>query len=393
MVAIDGRYLQRETYAARGIGRVLKELLVHLPEVAPDLHFVVVGAADLPFAEGAIPDAIEVATYQRPWAARRAPRVKLELLLEELAFQRKVRQLGARALLVPAAHTAFPWSSTPRVLLLLDAIPYVCPEAAPRGWGERSAHWLYRYGMPRCQRAVAISAASARDGVAALRIRPWRMRVAHLGVDTRFQPQAPTEIERVRAKLGLPPRFVLVLGGFDPRKNVPAFLTAFTKRLGEHPELHVVVAGRIEAHQRPELQRVLASIGSASERVRLCGHVPEADLPALLSAARVLAFPSRFEGFGLPVLEAMACGTPVVAFDNSALPEVIGDGGVLITDGDLDAFASGVQTLCCDDTLHARLSERGVARSKRFRWQHTACGVAEALREVRMKQCQRQDYR
>ncbi|MBZ0287367.1 MAG: glycosyltransferase family 4 protein, partial [Anaerolineae bacterium] len=179
----------------------------------------------------------------------------------------------------------------------------------------------------------------------------------------------------VRAKYNLPPDFVLYIGGFDMRKQVGQLLEAYTyvaKAEGDNYPL--VIAGREPAWGEPmfpNLRRRAEELGIA-DRIQWIGFVDEADKPSLYRLARVFASPSRYEGFGLPVIEAMASGTPVVAVDASSIPEVVGDGAYLVPSGDARAMGGAIIALLEQEPLRASLINAGLAQATRFSWRKTA---------------------
>jgi glycosyltransferase involved in cell wall biosynthesis len=169
---------------------------------------------------------------------------------------------------------------------------------------------------------------------------------------------------------------LLYLGGFDVRKNVSGILRAFARlgAWGAHADLHLVIAGVLPCQDNatfPSPRRVVAELG-ITERVRFAGWVDEEDKPVLYSAAIAFLFPSHYEGFGLPPLEAMACGTPVIVSDRSSLPEIVGDGGLCVDADDPDAIARAMDRVLGDTSLHARLRQAALIQARRFSWRRTA---------------------
>jgi glycosyltransferase involved in cell wall biosynthesis len=202
-----------------------------------------------------------------------------------------------------------------------------------------------------------------------------RVRAIPLAPDARFRPVTdPGPLAAVRREYGLPDRYLLYLGGFDRRKNVPLLLHAFAGCLSEQGDARLVVAGRLPDEDStffPDPRRTAREL-SLDETVHFIGRVPDQDKSALYAGAVALVFPSRYEGFGLPPLEAMACGTPVIASTAASLPEVIGDGGLLVAPDDTDGLASAMSRLWHDAELRATLRARALAQAARFCWAKTA---------------------
>jgi glycosyltransferase involved in cell wall biosynthesis len=205
----------------------------------------------------------------------------------------------------------------------------------------------------RAARAIVVdSSATRRDLARHAGVDPARLHVVHLGVDPRFRPVAQPSGD-----------YLLFVGTLQPRKNLPRLLRAYelASRQARLPEL-----------------RIAGSLGHAAERLRLpdgaryVGYASPEELPGLYANARAFVFPSLFEGFGIPLLEAMASGTPVLAGDNSSMPEVVGDAGLLVDAADERAIADQLLRLASDARLGASLRERGLARAATFTWERAA---------------------
>ena len=225
---------------------------------------------------------------------------------------------------------------------------------------------------PSVRRADCVLADSdntRQDVIELLDVPPERVRTIYCGVEARFRPIDDAEqLERVRSKYDLPERFILSLGTIQPRKNYGALIRAFA---GLKPgETSLVIAGG-KGWLYQDVFQTVTDLG-VQDRVLWPGFVDDVDLPALYNLAELFAFPSLYEGFGLPPLEAMACGTPVIVANNSSLPEVVGDAGLLVDAGDVDALGGAVERLLDDAVLRRSLAERGLHRAKHFTWQKAA---------------------
>lgn len=365
-VAVDVRCLEVPQLAERGIGTYAREVLARLDGV----ERVVIARRNL-----AVP------------ARLRTGKVKTDFILESPFFLRALARARADVAFYPSPYgLPFPplAAGPPAVVAFFDAIPWRFPEAEMRGPLERAYFAGLARALRRARRVLAISAFSARDGIELLRLRPGRVRVVPLGVAARFRPAPPEAIACVREKYRLGLRTVVYMGGFDFRKNVPVLLRAFARARRADEAIDLALAGRLEPRERAPLEAEIAALGTATAaRVRLLGFVPDEDAPALLSAASVFAFPSQCEGFGLPPLEAMACGVPCVAFRNSAIAEVCGEEAAwLVADGDEAAFAAALRALLDDPAERARRAAAGIARAAAFGWEKTASAVAAAIAEV-----------
>jgi alpha-1,3-rhamnosyl/mannosyltransferase len=196
-----------------------------------------------------------------------------------------------------------------------------------------------------------------------------RLGVPALGDASRMPPVVS---QRVGAS-----KYVLAIGTLEPRKNLAHLVSAFGALAVSHPHLHLVIAGN-DGPARPGIDAAIARLPApVSERVVLTGPVSDAGRRALLESATVLAYPSIYEGFGLPVLEAMSVGVPVVAARAGAIPEIAGDAALLVESTDEAGLAASITRLIDDDATRADLIERGSRRVRQFSWQDTARGLAE----------------
>ncbi len=242
------------------------------------------------------------------------------------------------------------------------------------------------------QRVIAISEYTRDTFVERYAVDPDRVVVVPHGVDPLFAPAGPAVVSEVRGRLGLDGPFLLYVGTRERRKNLTGLIDVFARVAEEFPDLSLAIVGArpwIEAQHvhgalawsGTEVEQKIAKEG-LEERVAVLGSVPLADLIALYSAAEAFVFTSLFEGFGLPVLEAMACGCPVIASATTAIPEVVGAAGLLASPQDPDAFARAVTSVVGDKDLRAELVERGQARARKFTWKRTAQATAEVYREA-----------
>jgi glycosyltransferase involved in cell wall biosynthesis len=222
----------------------------------------------------------------------------------------------------------------------------------------------------RADRVIAISDATRDDLIELYGTPPDKVIAVPLGVDARFGPDRDADAESaLRARLGIPPGpFVLTVGTMQPRKNHRRLVAAMARL---HADAPVVIAGGT-GWGYDDVRREVERLGVA-ERVVFAGFVDDGDLPDLYRAAAVFAYPALYEGFGLPVLEAMACGTPVVTSNVSSLPEVAGQDAALLVDPlDVDALAGALDRLLADGDLRARRRARGLARAAAFTWERAA---------------------
>jgi glycosyltransferase involved in cell wall biosynthesis len=241
--------------------------------------------------------------------------------------------------------------------------------------------WLER-GLPRAlERAAAILVDSAfvRDEVVAMfDVSPQRVTVAHLGVSPAFRPRRPEETAVTLRPLGLQHgQYLLSVGTIEPRKNVGHVLAAFARLPAALRKTFPLVIAGARGWRAADLERELGLLADRGQ-VRFLGHVPADDLPHLYAGATAFVFPSLYEGFGLPPLEAMACGVPVLASDRAAMPEVIGDAGVAIDPERPEDTAIKIAALLEDAGTRADLAHRGEIRAHGFTWQACAQATVQA---------------
>lgn len=375
-IAINAWFVDQPT---TGSGQYLTHLLAEYAARHTEYRFLLCGSPI-----HSLPQALEPLSPTFEWQAIRTPldrvhRHMAKLWFEQVGFPRACRLWGADLIHVP--YWASPLASpAPTLVTVHDLIPLLLPAYSGGALGRLYTRLVARSAR-HATRVLTDSEASRRDIVRHLRIPAERVRAIHLAAETRFRPIAdPAELARVRAKHLLPDRYLLYLGGFDVRKNVPRVVRAFAQL--DVPGYELVVAGKLPDRDTafsPDPRRVARDAG-VLDRTCFTGWVDEEDKPALYSGATAFVFPSHYEGFGLPPLEAMACGTPVVASDRGSLPEVVGDGGLCVDPCDTRAIAGAMDALVRDASLHECLGRAGLERARGFSWRHCAQETAAAYR-------------
>lgn len=347
-----------------GVGRFCTEILRALPIVAPDLKLELYldspPAPDFP----KLPDANTSILPRVKFWTHRALGAQLRSDPADVFFSPTMQMpLRCPVPSVVAVHD----------LAFLNHQEYFTPRQ------RATARLQCVYVMRRATRLLCVSEATKQHVMDAYHVPPERITVSGEGYAPQFQPLHDTEIlERVRSKYGLPERFVLYVGRLQPRKNLPRLMEAFHKVRARQPELShkLVIAGGKGWMYEEILQK--SNGADYKDLVQMLGFVDDADLPALVNLADALALVSLWEGFGLPVLEAMACGTPVITSDRSSLPEVAGDAAVLVDPLSTDSIATGLERLLLDAALRAQLSARGLEQARLFSWENAARKLVEA---------------
>lgn len=307
-----------------------------------------------------------------------APRRKLDGVLGHTWEQFFLPSQVSRSLLWSPSNTG-PLAVKRQVITIHDVVPMDHPE-----WlTSKFAIW-YRLLLPglakRVTHIITVSEFTKQRVIETLRVPQEKISVIYNGVDSRFAPCPGEDTAKVRATLGLPSdRYMLSLGSLEPRKNLHSLLQAWDQVLPDLPQdLWLVVTGA----KGKSLVFGNFSLEKLPPRVFLTGHVNDEYLPALYSGALLSAYLSLYEGFGLPPLEAMACGTPVVTSDTGAIPEVVGEAAIRVNPYDVEAIAWGIRHVLEDSVLRENLRRKGLERAKRFTWERTAKLTWEVLRDA-----------
>lgn len=322
-----------------------------------------VHAADV-FEHLGIPVEIEPAPlgvwWQQTKLPRRLVRGDLDLFFSPLA----TLPLRSRLPSVVTVHdlTALLYPETHRLKVRWSQIPFLGPS------------------LRRARRIVAVSEATARDIRFAFPEVGERIRIVANGVDDEFRPADSATIDRVRSELGMPRGYLLYSGTLEPRKNLEGLLDAWEALAEDEADpLPLLLAGDYGWRNRSLLRRIekLASRG-----VTYLGRLQRQRLVEVMQAATVFVYPSYYEGFGLPVAEAMSCGVPAVVSDRSSLPEVVGEAGLKVDPEDPRGLALALRRLLREESLRARLIERGLARAGEYRWSTAGSAMASVFEEA-----------
>jgi glycosyltransferase involved in cell wall biosynthesis len=367
-VGIDGRYIA-DHYP--GIGRYTYNLAARLPELAPDTGFVLFHNPRL--------------LNTRYDLERLALNPNLRLLPVDvsprsLQEQYRLRSL-ARDLSLDLLHSPYYvlpyWLDCPSVVTMYDLIPLLYPQHLPHRWTA----WIFRatasLAVRRAKHLIAISESTKRDLVRLLSAPESKITVTPLAADQRFLPLDRQEWQNAISAYGLPERYILYLGINKPHKNLPFVVQVFHEL---RTDAKLVLAGK-EDPRYPQVREEARRL-RLGERVVFLGDVPEKDLSPIYNGAEVFVFPSLYEGFGLPVLEAMACGTPVVCSNSSSLPEIVGNAAISLDPADTGAWVAALTEVLESEELRAELRKRGLEQAERFSWQKTARDTLDVYQSV-----------
>jgi len=235
-------------------------------------------------------------------------------------------------------------------------------------------------GVKRANAILADSMATKRDLEQLMHVDPQRVTVVYPGVGPQFRPMELTESEPFWQTMKLPERYLLFVSTIEPRKNLPRLLEAYAHVRQQIGNLPLVIAGR-KGWMYDEFFQAVEQLG-LTQHVRVLDYVHDKALPSLYNRAWAFVYPSIYEGFGFPALEAMACGIPVLTADNSSLPEVVGDLAVLVRAEDVSSIAAGLERIVGDEALRERLRASGPERAHAFTWSHAASQVLALYREL-----------
>lgn len=285
---------------------------------------------------------------------------------------------------VDVLHVQFtspPFAPCPVVVSIHDLSFEHLPETFNRR-SRAQLRFTVRRSARRAARVLALSEHARLDIISTYKIAPDLVTAIPIAAPNHFRPVVDEyELQRVRQTYGINGDYILSVGSIQPRKNLSRLLSAYerlrrTRPEGSLPQL-VLVGKRAWLYR--ETLKAIEKLGTG---VIVTGYVPETDLPALYSGALCFVYPSFFEGFGLPPLEAMKCGTPVITGDRTSLPEVVGDGGVLVNPFDIDAIASAIATIVDDSSFRSRLRIKSLNRARIFDWRETARRTLEVYKQA-----------
>ncbi|MCS7051142.1 MAG: glycosyltransferase family 4 protein, partial [Thermomicrobium sp.] len=354
-----------------GVSRYIEALLRYLPCVAPDLEIVGYTSRSVWRAvQGELPPALQ-------WRVTRWP---TERPVVRIVWEQTVGPWVTRdCALVHGPVNVVPLAGgRPTVVTVHDLAFLHFPTHYPA-----SKRWYLQLmtgaSVRRARMVIAVSEATRRDVVQAYGVTPERVVVVPNGIDPHWCRVPDEELARWRDRNGVPERFILFVGTLQPRKNLVTLLEAYA-RLGPDFSWPLFVVGAPGWLESPIYRRV-EELGLTG-RVRFVGYAPPEELRAWYSAATLFVYPSVYEGFGLPVLEAMACGVPVIAADRSALPEVAGEAAVLADPTDPQALATAMRSLADDEALRRALARAGQERARAFSWERTARETAAVYRRL-----------
>jgi glycosyltransferase involved in cell wall biosynthesis len=373
-IAVDAR--PAVSVRRTGVGHYTRELILRLPVIDPGAEYLAWHLPPRrlfrPWNRPHFPRRSNLKEVRTPFPAGWFHRAALRWDLPRLEWLLRFDVLFAPNFLPP------PTRRRRLVLTVHDLAFRRFPDTAPLA----TRRWLARLeeSLRRAAQIIVPSEATRVDLLELFRVDSARVTVVHHGVDAAAFHPSSSQVEEIRRRFGIKGRYLLFLGGIEPRKNLPRLVRAFA---GLRSDINLVVAGS-SVPWNPEGRTMLDSAvralpEEAQRRLTFTGYVTDPDRGCLLAGAEALVLPSRYEGFGFPLLEAMAAGTPVVTSNVSSLPEVAGNAALYVDPEDEESIADGLRRIIEDDGLRSRLLAAGAERVQAFTWETCARATAEVL--------------
>lgn len=345
-----------------GLGRYTRSLLESLrPHIAPQVFYNEIAGRSQPFLTMDTLTTYKIGLGYKPW--------RMACWAGQLGRVPFNRLVPNTTIFHATEHLLMPLRGVKTVLTVHDLIYKLFPEH------HKSLNYYFlNRAMPlfvrRADALIAISQSTKRDLMTHYNVPADKITVIYEAAAAHFQPASPDEIAQVRQRYNLPAQFILVVGTIEPRKNYSRLVEAIAALRREFPSLALVVVGSKGWLYEPFFEQIETS--GAREWVIFPGYVPDQDLPALYAAATLTAMPSIYEGFGLPILEAMACGSPVVSSQTSSLPELGGTAARYFDPLSVQSMVASLRPILADATLRDAMRDSGLQQAARFSWERTA---------------------
>ncbi len=368
-IALNAQLLNLDTsYRSAGISNYIYGLLRHLP--AQDGHFqYYVHTGEAAAVIPGMQRFLTTSHTKRPLA-----RIMWEQIVWPLALQRLQPDLvHGLAYVLPLAYGGT------SIVTVYD-LTFLHVPMAFRAPNRLYLQTMTRIAVRRAAHVCAISESTRRDIVKMLGVSASAVSIVYPGVDARFRPASPEAVEAFRRRQGLPERYLLYLGTLEPRKNITTLVRAYARLAARDPRAPSLVLAGAKGWYYEEIFAEVERLG-LKDRVIFPGYVPVEEQALWYSGAEAFVYPSRYEGFGMPVAEAMACGTPVIASTASSLPEVVGDAGLLVPPDDEDAWADALAHVLANNSVRDALSAAGRKQAARFSWEAAAQAQVRVYRQ------------
>ena len=373
-IAVNAHLLAHtRSFRRAGVSHYIEQVLQHLGQIDRQNRYTIYTTRGLGAEALGLPANFAVRPSLLPTIN---PRVRIPW--EQLLAPALIRRIGADVFhgvlnVVPLA------CPVPSVVTIHDLAFIRFPQTF-RSYNRTYLDFATRLTAKRAARILTVSEHTRREVIGLLGVPPERVVVTPNAARAHFVPPEKAAVERLRARHGLPERFALYVGTLEPRKNLTTLLDAYAEVARQHPDAPLLIGGGKGWLYEPIFAQ-LDRLG-LREKVRFVGYIDEEELPLWYAAATLFVFPSIYEGFGMPPLEAMSCGTPVVTSNSSSLPEVVGEAGLTVPPTDAAALAAAIGRVLGDAELRQELRERGLRRAKLFSWRATAERTLQAYEDA-----------
>lgn len=357
-------------YNKTGSGQYLYNLMKCILEIDRNNEYVLLNYEN--YSSNLSADNLKIKKIARPFG--RTP-------LWNLLLPFKTINQGFDLVFNPTQTPTFLSFSSPYIITVFDMSPILLPETR---WGKREkiyyTHFFHR-NLKVAKKIIAISENTKKDLIDLYHLPSDKIKVIYLAADKRFKPaESAAAVAEIRKKYELNYPYLLFVGTLEPRKNIPNLIEAFNKIKDKNSKLKLLLVGK-KGWKFESIFNLINAL-KLNERVIYVGYVQDEDIPLLINAAELFVYPSIYEGFGLPPLEAMACGTPVITSDISSLPEVAGDAGIMVDPYNVNELADEIIKVLNNNKLKEELSRKGQERTKLFSWEKCAKETLEVFEEA-----------
>ena len=372
-VAINAHLLAHTANFRRaGVSHYVEALLHHLGHIDTHNRYTVYTTKGVDAAALGLPQNFVVRQSRFPTINPRV-RIPWEQLVAPISLAREGADVYHGVLNVMPILAGIP-----SVVTIHDLSAMLFPQTFRR-INRMYTRWAINVSAKRAAHIFTVSEYARQEIITHLKVPAARVTVTYDACDERFRPSAPTELAAFRQRNGLPERFLFYLGTLEPRKNIPRLLDAYAK-IAHEVDVPLLIGGGKGWLYEPILAQ--AERLQLGDKLKFVGYIPQEEQHLWYGAATAFVFPSLYEGFGMPPLEAMACGTPVIVSNASSLPEVTGDAGLQVDPYDVDGWADAMRRVLTDRTLHADLAARGPLQAAKFSWVDTAQRTLEVYQRV-----------
>ncbi|ABD41837.1 glycosyl transferase, group 1 [Methanospirillum hungatei JF-1] len=279
-------------------------------------------------------------------------------------------------------YPVYPPKNKKYIITIFDLIPILFPELVTPVYAWQSRNLLPRV-LERSDKILAISEHTKRDLIIRYQIPPDKIDVTHLGVSNHFRPYDHDLIQQYKLKKSLLNPYILFVGALEPKKNIPNLIKSFWMCLKKKPDLNLVLAGK-PSWKYDEIFSLIHSL-KLEKKIRVLNFIPYEELPLLYNGAEVFVFPSKYEGFGLPPLESMKCGTPVIVSNRSSLPEIVGENGLMVNPDNVLELKNLILKIIENPDYRRKLKEYYMKQAEKFTWEKCIQKTIQSYESILMK--------